>query len=151
VGALDRVKFWRKEETPQQEPAPYDLGSPQRFGDPTNPMMTDPSGFPQTPTPQQFGGQQFGQQQFDFGQEQQPEQTGPQGYAQYPASQPFPGTGPQAVPEERETVHPRDIELVLAKLDAIKSELDALHQRVRRIEERSDASSQSTQAQRRYW
>ena len=38
--------------------------------------------------------------------------------------------------------HPpsRDVELILAKLDAIKAELDSLHQRVRKIEQSTDSS-----------
>ncbi len=32
----------------------------------------------------------------------------------------------------------RDMELVLAKLDAIKAELDSVHQRIRKIEQSTD-------------
>ncbi|MDD9952821.1 MAG: hypothetical protein OXR66_00630 [Candidatus Woesearchaeota archaeon] len=59
----------------------------------------------------------------------------------YPSQATFPdGTlGAQELPEPRE----RDAELVLAKLDAIKAELDALHQRIRKIENISE--------KKRYW
>lgn len=77
----------------------------------------------------------------------------PQPFAQqnYPQSTPFPGRPPpqaafQPVQEQHEApaIHPRDVELILAKLDAIKSEMDALHQRVRKIE-------QATESGKKYW
>lgn len=33
----------------------------------------------------------------------------------------------------------RDMELVLAKLDAVKAELDSVHQRIRKIEQSTDS------------
>jgi hypothetical protein len=48
-------------------------------------------------------------------------------------------------------VQSRDIELILAKLDGIKSELDALHQRVRKIEQLSDTQQNAQQQKSRYW
>ena len=43
----------------------------------------------------------------------------------------------------------KDLQLILAKLDAIKSELDSLHQRVRKIEQIAEADQQAAQGSAR--
>ncbi len=62
----------------------------------------------------------------------------------YPGAAPIPGQN-RAVPQEEhesyEEAPSRDIQLILAKLDAIKAELDSLHQRVRKIESTSDTKT----------
>jgi len=74
-----------------------------------------------------------------------------QSNAAYPAAAPFPGQNRTLPREEEYEVHPevhadtsrRDTELILAKLDAIKAELDSLHQRVRKIESVTDQKTGS--------
>lgn len=71
---------------------------------------------------------------------------------QYPTQQPqFPGNQQPAypnTPQYHEDVAPsRDVELILAKLDAIKAELDSVHQRVRKLESAHDAKH----PQQKYW
>ena len=62
-----------------------------------------------------------------------------------------PMSAPLPEPSPTQSTHPpsdrRDIELVLAKLDAIKSELDSVHQRVRTMEQ---AMGVQEQPNRRY-
>ena len=126
---LERVKFWKKDEPSGTDPS-YDLGSPSavdQFAPPT-PEQTAP---------------QFTHQEQEF----TPQKEFGQQFQQYPTAAPFPGTQRQEQYVEQEAIHPRDIELILAKLDAIKSELDAIHQRVRKLEQVAD----NQQQQRRYW
>ena len=128
---LEKMKFWKKDDefttdSGTSEPPHYDLGA-RKFDDPS-----------------------FGQQnaQQPFGQQAYPQESSfSQASAQYPPTTPFPGTA-QAPQQQFATqdLHPRDIELILAKLDAIKSELDALHQRIRKIEQVGD--QQQAQKQR---
>lgn len=70
---------------------------------------------------------------------------------QYPTQQPsFPGQNQQQSYNNQvyEDVAPsRDVELILAKLDAIKAELDSVHQRVRKLEAAHDAKN----PQQKYW
>ncbi len=56
----------------------------------------------------------------------------------YPQAQPFPGSAQSQAFQQ--PTHPRDpdTELILARLDAIKSDLDAITQRLRLIEQRTD-------------
>ena len=130
MGLFNKLQFWKKEEEYAQAPD-YDLGA-QKF----ETQITDP--LTQDPTMN----------------EQAPDQTTPGQYpmaTSYPASSPFPGrqsypqSVPQEIPQEQPAVHPRDVELILAKLDAIKSEMDALHQRVKKIEQATEPQ------QRKYW
>jgi hypothetical protein len=140
VAFLDKVKFWKKDDftldmgKPADQPPQYDLGA-QRF--------ENPQYDPLAPQQEQFGH----------------EAQGSPSYQQYPVNSSFPGaaqvrhteTMPTPVPEQvgmvrDQAVHPRDVELILAKLDAIKSEMDALHQRVRKIEQGMDNSQQ-----KKYW
>ena len=128
---MDKVKFWKRDEfsndlgkAPDQ-PTPYDLGTARFDPAAPDPMHHDanPESFPQ----------QFSQQS-------------------YPQSTPFPGSlqaraQPQVEQYQEPGVSQRDVELILAKLDAIKSDLDALHQRVRKIEQATEAPPQ----QKRYW
>jgi hypothetical protein len=125
MGVFDKLQFWKKDEAigdPGEAPAPYDLG--MQHADPL--QQGDP----------------FAQQQ-----ETAPNFSTPN----YPQGSTFPGR--MQVPQQPvmqaevppdHSIHPRDIELILAKLDAIKSEMDALHQRVRKIE-------QATEPQKKYW
>ncbi|MBR9703378.1 hypothetical protein GOV10_05035, partial [Candidatus Woesearchaeota archaeon] len=65
----------------------------------------------------------------------------------YPsAAVPIPGQNrgmPVGAPGHYDDEAPsRDVELILAKLDAIKAELDSVHQRVKKLEASSDAQQQ---------
>lgn len=135
---LDKLKFWKRDSDEFGVGDDWSAGNPSGGSDDwTNP------------------GQQF------------PEKEGPaepspeQSYQQrsYPDHTPFPGQQPAAPgygqdnyaessrDPPRETgsqLQNRDVELILAKLDMIKSELDSLHQRVRKIE-------QGTEGKQRYW
>jgi hypothetical protein len=132
VGVLDKVKFWKRDDFSSDRPSdpqPYDLGAQQFDPSRSDPMMQQPDMNPDS-FPQQFSQQS------------------------YPQSQPFPGSlsSRQQVPQVDQYavdsgIHQRDVELILAKLDAIKSDLDALHQRVRKIEQATDNQPQ----QKRYW
>lgn len=151
MGVFDKVKFWKREEEPANAPPEYDLGA-QQF-DANNPMgmpMTSPDPLAQH-DPLGASMSQQGDQMFAASQQPYPQQYPQQGY---PGGAPFPGSPQQAYPGQvpaqeppDQIVHPRDIELILAKLDSIKSEIDALHQRVRKIEQYYDAQTQ----QKRYW
>ena len=44
----------------------------------------------------------------------------------------------------------KDLQIIIAKLDAVKSELDSLHQRVQRIERIALADQQKSEKQRMY-
>ena len=140
MGVLDRVKFWKRDDPGRD--LSYDLGA-QNFGtqDPNQQLGQ----FNPDPMPGSSHGTQFPDQ---GGQEQS---ASPDRYPmpQYPASVPFPGSQQVSPQAREEAIHPRDVELILAKLDAIKSELDALHQRVRKIEQTSDQDQLA--ARRRYW
>lgn len=63
----------------------------------------------------------------------------------YPGSAPVPGQNRQAY-QEYDEAPSRDVELILAKLDAIKAELDSVHQRVRKLEQIADGSQSSPQS-----
>jgi len=128
---MDKVKFWKRDDFSSDlgkgadQPPSFDLGTGRFDPSAPDPMHQDatPDGFPQ----------QFAQQS-------------------YPQSTPFPGSlqprQQQQVEQYQEPgVSQRDVELILAKLDAIKSDLDALHQRVRKIEQATEQPPQ----QKRYW
>lgn len=168
MGVFDKVKFWKQSEEPVGSPPDYDLGA--RQFDTSNPNGTPPldQGYGADPLaqhdPLQQAGNQFSQSGDGmFGHE--PQQYPPQPFAQqYPGSTPFPGSpqqsqqppqgyAQQAQPQFSQpypyaSVQPRDVELIIEKLDGIKSELDALHQRVRKIEQAYDTKEQQ---QKRYW
>ena len=143
MGVFDKIKFWKKDDfsvdlgKPADQPPSYDLGGQQY--DPLH-----------NPDPLQHSGQMGQPDTFN------PEGTSPTFAPQnYPQSTPFPGSiasrqMESQYPEHQEQgIQQRDVELILAKLDAIKSELDALHQRVRKLEQVSDA--QVASSQRKYW
>jgi len=150
VGVFDKVKFWKKDDdfgVPGSDGPQYDLGAPGRddplsHQDPlaaNDPLAPDPSaGFPQQypsyPQSTPFPGSANPQRQVP--QEQYPQQD--QGYGQ------------DHTPEHH-GVQQRDVELILAKLDGLKSELDALHQRVKKIEQATDTQASAQQQQRKYW
>ncbi len=129
---LEKLKFWKREEfqpmpdTPAQDP----YGGPQE--DPfanRDPMST------------QFGAPQEQQEPF-------PQMRTPA----YPQSSPFPGgqsVQQQSYAPQQEPPRDRDTELILARLDAIKSDLDAITQRLRILEQRTDQGR--TPGQQRYW
>lgn len=63
--------------------------------------------------------------------------------------------GPLQQGQSSSSVHiEKDLQIIIAKLDALKSELDSLHQRVQKIERIADADQQAQaakqQAQQRY-
>jgi hypothetical protein len=119
VGVFDKMKFWDKKEP--EVPA-YDLGAQSMGSMEPHPL------------------EQPGQESFN------PQGFQQQSYPQYPSATPFPGSPePEHISTHDQTVHPRDIELILAKLDAIKAELDSLHQRVRKIEQVTEPQ------QKKYW
>jgi hypothetical protein len=125
VGLLDKLQFWKKDDFTPSYDAPPDL--PPESHD-----------VLQTPDPMR---DQFTPATNDPFTSASP---------QYPQPAAFPGTGsrqPQQSQYEEPSVHPRDVELILAKLDAIKSEMDALHQRVRKIEQSVEAPGQKA----KYW
>lgn len=155
MGFLDKAKFWKHEDfsldidKPAEQPQ-YDLNSqyggqhadPYQAQDPLR--TTDPlAGQQQTGQQDAFGHEVFNQQQ---------------SYPQYPqSSTPFPGSAAarQQIQQEQypeqgrdAAIHPRDVELILAKLDGIKSELDALHQRVRKLEQIADRQAEQ---KNKYW
>lgn len=167
------MKFWKQDpmEGAPTTPPDYDLGARQFDSQTGNPMNTPLGSDPL----QQFSSQQFSSQDpmqnmqnnnnlDSFGQSQPSvqEKIMLQQTQQYPPAQPFPGSvpfqqqqyaqqypqGPQG--QVQDSLHVRDTELILAKLDGIKSELDALHQRVRKIEQYYDAQTAQTQ-QKKYW
>lgn len=114
---LDSLKFWKKED-PLTDTS-FDLGR----------MPSDPF-----PTQQASPADAFSQinQQMD---------------KQFPPGPSFQSAPSQQwQPEQGITMTHRDVELILAKLDAIRSELDALHQRVRKIEQATE-----TKDAKRYW
>ena len=151
MGVFDKIKFWKKEDdfgvpgTNEQPPA-YDLGAPQRFDPMTSP---DPLASQHDP---------LGQEGFPHD-EHIDRGGGPPAYPSYPAPAAFPGSQSRQMPQEQYPEHDnqatavqsRDVELILAKLDAVKSELDALHQRVRKIEQFTDAQQQQQIGQKKYW
>jgi hypothetical protein len=135
LGLFNKLQFWKHDDfaSPSEQPAPdfnmqnFDplQSQPLEHTDPFQAHDPSPGQYPMQSSPFQSMPQQQSQS--------------------YPASTPFPGTA-QSVPqhyEEKDPVHPRDIELILAKLDAIKSEMDALHQRIRKIEQATE--------NRKYW
>jgi hypothetical protein len=138
LSLLGKLQFWKKDDefaSPTEAPHTFDLGSS------TDPLQThDPLQSNPFQTQQSFEQQGFSQQ--------------PSSFAQYPQGTAFPGRQqPAPVPEQYQEhqdqgIHPRDVELILAKLDAIKSELDALHQRVRKIEQVND---NQVGQQKKYW
>jgi hypothetical protein len=127
LGVFDKIQFWKKEEPiadPGEAPSPYDLGV--THSDPLqheDPFAQQHEAAPNFSTPAYPQGSTFPGRM----------QVPPQAQMQVPVD---------AAPDP--SIHPRDIELILAKLDAIKSEMDALHQRVRKIE-------QATEPQKKYW
>jgi hypothetical protein len=127
VGIIDKAKFWKKEEP--------DLGLP-----------------PATPQQYDYGAQGYQMPHTDPLQQQpmaEPDPFAQQSFQQYPPSTPFPGSPKteQYAEHTEHSIHPRDVELILAKLDSIKSELDALHLRVRKIEQATEVQ----QTQKKYW
>ncbi len=180
---MDKIKFWKTDslETNQSTTPEYDLGARSfdnnsnnnlnsQFGSPmTTPIGSDPltHGDPLSQPMNQFHADPFGAM---------PGQEQPSQFSQsptYPQAQPFPGSQAQQYSAQHtqqnnqqfsnqehhlggQEVHPRDVELILAKLDGIKSEIDSLHMRVKKIEQYYDAatpaqqSNQNTQ-QKHYW
>jgi hypothetical protein len=147
VGLFNKLQFWKKdEEFASSEPPSYDFGSdPLQHSDPLQ------SSDPMQPS---AGEQPFAQQNYPQSTPfpgRQPSQPMQQPFSQPFAQQNYPQSQQNAFspsPEHAEPpqspIHPRDVELILAKLDAIKSEMDALHQRVRKIE-------QATETGKKYW
>ncbi|MBR9700811.1 hypothetical protein GOV11_03015 [Candidatus Woesearchaeota archaeon] len=143
--ALDKLKFWKKDEDLDLGGDPFSSGTP--------PMSMDGLGQPDTLGTTQndpfqasldrinqgMGGQPYseslGSASFDQPFQDQQEQ--------YPGHAPIPGS--EQVHEPEPVGRDKDTELILAKLDMIKSELDSLHQRVRKIEQATEKK------QSRYW
>jgi hypothetical protein len=166
VGVLDKVKFWKHDDfaldidkpaeqtTYEQPPSPYPSHAyPEQ---PHTDVVNGQGQYPGMQPDPMVGAQST------FGNSMQQPSTTQQNtfnhdvfaYQQYPQSTPFPGSAHQVQQEQfvepvhDQAVHPRDVELILAKLDAIKSELDSLHQRVRKLEQIAD--NQVTQ-KNKYW
>lgn len=120
---FDKLKFWKKDDDfSMGEDFSAPKGMPEEFN------TAEPS-FSQHSTEEPSFSQQPSYDHFDKG--------------------PLPGTEQYAWKhQEQEQAAPKDreMELILAKLDAIKSELDSMHQRIRNIEQQADKSKQN-----RYW
>lgn len=136
-----RLKFWNKPEEP--------LANQESFLPQAEPMYApsqDPfaSGNRDPLSNQPFSPSDSRPQSFD------------QRSAQYPVGVPFPGSTPQVPQQQWEApvaqqdvavgLSGREVELILAKLDAIRSEIDSLHQRIRRIEQATEPPGN-----KRYW
>ncbi len=118
--AFDKLKFWKKDD---------DLG----FSSDNDLGLSD-SGVPSYSSESEHDPMSHP----DF---QQPQQ-------QYPEPASFPGQQqPEQYDVHEQAIGSRDVELILAKLDMIKSELDSLHQRVRKIEQ----ATETQQQQKKYW
>lgn len=149
MSILNKLQFWKRDDdfsTPSAEPPAYDLGAQH-----TDPLQQpDPMAHHDPFQQADPFGQQFGSQAQPAGQfGSQPQFTSQQyANAQFPGSQQVRPVPEQYHEQADPGVHQRDVELILAKLDAIKSELDALHQRVRKIEQAAD---QTQSNQKKYW
>jgi hypothetical protein len=131
VGVIN-LKFWKKKD---------DLGL-QDFK-PIDPLGGNDLGLPK----QDFGVTNPTADNFQLSQGfQQPQAQPFQQFQQQAPQQQF--QQPQSFPSN----NARDLDLVLAKLDAIKAEIDSLHQRIMRIERIAELSSEPTsqQAMRKY-
>lgn len=137
-----RLKFWSKQEEP--------LASQESFLPQTEPVYTPNQDPYMTGNKDPFSNQTFSS--LDGMQESFNQRS-----AQYPVGVPFPGSTPQPAQPPQQWEAPmqqeasvgltgREVELILAKLDAIRSEIDALHQRVRRIEQATEPPTN-----KRYW
>lgn len=153
MGLLDR---FRKDE-PKDDPF---AGNDDPFGQPPPGQQGQPpQGAPsQDPYGQQsqdpFGQQQFpppGQQQFD---PTNPDMNAAQGIPRpRDPSTREPDSGvPQGLSQQggSQGHTEKDLQLILAKLDALKSELDSVHQRIQKIERIADEDRAAAQQQRRY-
>ena len=130
---LDKLKFWKKDDFSSFSDEPSLSDDPMtRQHDPL--QQSDPytSTTPTIPGQGDFGSYDQGS---SFSPTTQPGMMGTphDDMGTSPFTQPD-VQGHQDYPDGRD----RDMELVLAKLDAIKSELDSLHQRVRKIEQTSN-------------
>jgi hypothetical protein len=136
---LDKLKFWKKQDDLFSEPNPSVLGNE------SSSSFSDPYGGSSTQSSQD----QLSSQD-PYGSVEQQDPYGSTSEQQYPGHSPFPGQEPmqqQHVVQESSFGDGRDVELILAKLDMIKSELDSLHQRVRRIEQLNEPAGKKE----RYW
>ena len=120
------LKFWKKKESSFE---PLDTKSfDASLGNTLDNPLNQPSGFPSS-----LPGSTFSPERADpfapsaFGQPTNPGFSRPQ----FPEGSPFPQ---QPLALQPAPGHDRDTELIIAKLDAIKSELDSLHQRLIRLE-----------------
>jgi len=141
---LDKLKFWKKSD---------DLSSFSSL--PNDPMAqhsedpfagsTDPLAQTQDPFANATPGINTDSSQHRFADLDQgsssPTMTQPYDYR---STTPLAGSTVPDTYEEYPQGRDRDMELILAKLDSIKSELDSLHQRVRKIES-------STEQRRHAW
>ena len=111
---LDRLQFWRKHDD-------MDAGLPPDFGSAsyTPELKEDEGGLPALPSMEQYEAP---------------------GSSSARISQPLGFERPQAFTQSQGMPPDREIEIISLKLDAIKSELDAINQRLVRVEKLAEMS-----------
>ncbi len=132
---LERLKFWKKEDN-------FSLGeTPDPFSGQTDPLADHQDPYTTTGPSTNTDPLQMTPPNMGEGSSFNPHIQSPEpGYSSPLTRDAVPETLHQDYPEGRN----RDMELILAKLDSIKAELDSLHQRVKKIE-------QATEAKRSAW
>jgi len=130
LGVLDKIAFWKKKDDMS------DITS--------DPMLNTPDPA-QTQHPEHFGAQPFDQA---YPQQQQPYREQPmQQFSEQQSTQPYPQQYPEQQSSQPYPQHEdKTLELISVKLDAIKSELDAMNQRIKKIEAIADGEQKKS-----YW
>ncbi len=133
MGLLDKIMFWKEDEDLPSEAPPLGLEK-DNLGLGLDQQQTGTGPTPSVPPEQEFEKPgvstppQFQQQQF----QQQPRQQ--QQFQQQPRQQ-----QPQQYPQQQTSS--KDLELISAKLDALKSSLDSMNQRLANLERLARTSS----------
>ena len=156
MGVFSKLAFWKKEEP--EMPKDIDLGGPDLgmpgkddFGElPGMPGMPEPGGMPKMGE----GGGGLGMpelekpagagpspaEQFQAPRlEESPEETGPMHPGYRPP--PPPGPGAAAPQPEHRAASGKDLEIISLKLDSLKTTLEAINERLARLEKAAEGDS----------
>jgi hypothetical protein len=123
---LDKLKFWKHDE-PADDLGGMNFNTPLDNNEPGLDLPERPAAVPQfRPVEEQPQQHMDPMNMPSFG---QPAQQ--QGYQQYP---PVQEPALQQYQQQTESVHPRDVELIISKIETLKASLDHMTTRIEHLE-----------------
>ena len=138
MSVLDKLKFWKKEDRFDDFSPPPDFTAPAQLG---------PEQVQQPPSMEQFGMpkpvQGINELPDEFGLPQQTARpivspiSGQQAPSVFPSQQPF-SSGQQAFSQQSQFSQDQQFQLVSAKLDTIKAQLETVIQRLDRLDRKDE-------------